>query len=82
MKNFTTINCPVTITAIGFDGGLHAYPKRMEWDGQTYLFIDRGIRVRRGESMCGSVTMTNGKQNFCLKRTAGSWMLVSMSEYV
>lgn len=49
MKN-NSINSPVSITAMAFGRDMQPIPKRMEWAGRTYQFIDRGIRVvsRRG----------------------------------
>ena len=77
-RNF--INSPVFVTAIEFDGDMSAYPKRMEWGGRSYQFIDRGIRVisRRGEAIWSTVTMSDGQNNFCLRREGTNWMLVSV----
>ena len=77
MKNI--INIPVTITAIGFDRHMQAYPKRMEWNGATYYFTDSGLRVRRGEHGGCTLTMSDGTRNFCLRQSAGNWILVSAS---
>lgn len=76
-----SINSPVTITAIGFGRHMEAIPKRMEWAGRTYQFIDRGIRVisRRGEQIHSTVTMSDGQQSFCLREVAGAWTLLSVS---
>ena len=38
-----SIYSPVSITAIGFGRDMQPIPKRMEWGGRTYQFIDRGI---------------------------------------
>ncbi len=73
------INSPVTVTALGFDRTMHAYPKRMEWQGQTYHFVDAGIRVRRGERGGCTLTMSDGVRSFCLRELAGTWTLVSVS---
>lgn len=75
-----TINSPVSITAIGFGPGMAAYPKRMEWQGKTFCFIDKGIRatVRRGESIMSTVTLSDGKQNFCLRGDGSIWTLLSV----
>ena len=80
MKN-NSINSPVSITAIGFGRGMEAIPRRMELDGRTYQFIDRGIRVvsRRGESSMSTVTMSDGSQSFCLRQTGSAWTLLSVS---
>ena len=76
----TAINSPVTITAIGFGRDMQPIPKRMEWAGRTYQFVDRGIRVisRRGEQVASTVTMSDGSQNFCLRQNDGMWMLLSV----
>ncbi len=75
-----SINSPVSITAIGFGRDMQPIPKRMEWGGRTYQFIDRGIRVmsRRGEAIWSTVTMSDGQQNFCLRADGGTWTLLSV----
>ncbi len=73
------INSPVTVTAVGFDRRMQAYPKRMEWQGNTYYFTDSGVRVRRGERGGCTLTMASGGKNFCLRELAGAWTLVSIS---
>lgn len=76
----TLINSPVSITSLGFDRTMCAVPRRMEWKGRTYHFIDRGIKatIRRGESIMSTVTVTDGEQEFCLRQTAGQWTLLSV----
>ena len=79
MKN-NSINSPVSITAVGFGREMEAIPRRMEWGGRTYQFIDRGIRVvaRRGESVMSTVTMSDGERSFCLRQTGRDWTLLSV----
>ena len=79
MKN--SINSPVSVTAMAFGRDMQPIPKRMEWAGRTYQFIDRGIRVvsRRGESIMSTVTMSDGSQSFCLRQAGGMWTLLSVS---
>ena len=74
------INSPVSITSIGFGRNMVAIPKRMEWGGRTYCFIDKGIRatIRRGESMAATVTMSDGERSFCLREHGGTWTLLSV----
>jgi hypothetical protein len=74
------INSPVSITSIGFGQNMVAIPKRMEWGGRTYCFIDRGIRatIRRGESIAATVTMSDGERSFCLREHGGMWTLISV----
>ena len=76
-----SINSPVSITAMAFGRDMQPIPKRMEWAGRTYQFIDRGIRVvsRRGESSMSTVTMSDGSQSFCLRQTGSAWTLLSVS---
>ena len=76
-----SINSPVSVTAMAFGRDMQPIPKRMEWAGRTYQFIDRGIRVvsRRGESIMSTVTMSDGRQNFCLRQTGSMWTLLSVS---
>lgn len=73
------LNSPVNVTALGFDRSMHAYPKRMEWQGKTYYFVDSGIRVRRGESNTCTLTLSDGARSFCLRQLGSSWTLVSVS---
>jgi len=75
-----SINSPVSITAIGFGRDMQPIPRRMEWAGKTYQFIDRGIRVvaRRGESIMSTVTMSDGNHSFTLRQTGGAWTLLSV----
>lgn len=79
MKN-NSINSPVSITAVGFGREMEAIPRRMEWGGHTYQFIDRGIRVvaRRGESVMSTVTMSDGERSFCLRQNGRGWTLLSV----
>lgn len=79
MKN-VSINSPVSITAIGFGRDMQPIPKRMEWSGRTYHFIDRGVRIisRRGERVMSTVTMSDGEQSFCLRQSGGCWTLLSV----
>ena len=76
-----SINSPVSVTAMAFGRDMQPIPKRMEWAGRTYQFIDRGIRVvsRRGESIMSTVTMSDGSQSFCLRQAGGMWTLLSVS---
>ena len=76
-----TLNSPVSVTAMAFGRDMQPIPKRMEWAGRTYQFIDRGIRVvsRRGESSMSTVTMSDGSQSFCLRQTGSAWTLLSVS---
>ena len=77
----TVINSPVSITALGFGRNMRAYPRRMEWAGKIYQFIDQGICVtsRRGETITNTLTMTDGSHSFCLRSVGAEWTLVSVN---
>ena len=79
----TTINTPVTITAMGFGRNMRAIPRRMEYEGRTYNFIDAGLRmvVRSGEQIAQILTMSDGESEFHLKSDnhGGSWTLLGIS---
>lgn len=78
-----TINKPVIITSLGFRKGCFAYPRRMEYGGKSYDFIDAGLScvVRQGEKLIQVLTMTDGHQQFKLRsdNRGGSWTLLTMS---
>lgn len=69
MKNITTINSPVSVTAIGFGKNMQAYPRRIEIDGIAYRFTDAGIRtvVNTGGRFAQVLTLSDGLRNFCLR---------------
>ena len=81
MAQTITINSPVDVTAIGFGRGMKAYPRRIEFEGATYDFIDAGLRavVRSGERVREIFTMTDGIHDYRLKSDGGSWTLLSVS---
>jgi hypothetical protein len=84
MTNTTTINSPVSVTAIGFGRGMRAYPRRIEYEGASYSFIDMGLRtvIETGGRIAQILTMSDGLQNFRLKSdmNGGSWTLLTISQ--
>lgn len=78
----TDINEQVNVTAIGFRKNLVAYPRRMEFRGVTYNFIDAGIRclVRRGSAIAEIITLTDGIANYLLRtdNIGGGWTLLGI----
>ncbi len=78
-----TINKPVAITSLGFrSGGRSAYPRRMEYEGKSYNFIDAGLAcvVKKGEKLISIFTVTDGTNQFRLRSDTGggSWTLISL----
>lgn len=83
MTNPTPINHTVTITAMGFGPGMRAYPRRMEYKGSTFEFLDAGLRtiVRHGERIIQILTMSDGANDYRLRsdNQGGSWTLLSIN---
>ncbi|MGE5327793.1 MAG: hypothetical protein ACM3KH_00495 [Thiobacillus sp.] len=77
------INKKVTVTSIGFKKNLAAYPRRIEFQGRTYNFIDAGLRclVSHGEKIAEIFTLSDGRSNFSLRRDNqdGTWTLISIA---
>lgn len=82
MAQTITINTPVDVTAMGFGRDLRAYPRRIEYGGATYDFIDAGLRtvIRTGSRIAQVLTMSDGARDYCLRSDnhGGSWTLLSI----
>lgn len=80
--NRVNINEQVAITQMGFKKNLSAYPRRMEFRGTIYEFLDAGLRclVSTGGHIAEIITMTDGRTQFKLRsdNNGGNWTLVSM----
>lgn len=76
------INEKVIITAIGFRKNLMTYPRRMEFRGDTYRFIDAGLRclIRHGERIIEIITLSDGTSNYHLRKDSheSNWTLISI----
>ncbi len=77
------VNERVEITSIGFRKNMIAYPRRMEFRGKTYDFIDAGLRclVRHGERIAEIITLSDGQADYCLRsdNQGSGWMLLSIA---
>ena len=64
------INEQVTVTALGFRNNLSTYPKKIEYQGLTYSFIDAGLRclVKSGNIISEIFTLSDGHRNYYLKK--------------
>lgn len=82
MKNIT-INMPVHVTNLGFKKNLSTYPRQMEFEGQTYDFVDSGLSclVKNGKLASQILTLSDGRSQFRLRSDnhGGLWTLLSMS---
>jgi len=83
MTQQTPINSPVSVTAMGFGRDMRAYPRRMEFEGTTYSFIDAGIRtvIRTGGRIAQIFSMSDGMRDYRLRSDdqGGSWTLLSIN---
>ena len=79
----TNINQQVDITQMGFKKNLEAYPRRMEFNGGSYEFVDSGLRcnVKSGSLVAQILTMTDGFAQYRLKtdNKGGNWTLLSIT---
>lgn len=80
--NRVAINEEVAVTKMGFKKNLAAYPRRMEYRGTIYEFIDAGLRclVRSGGSIAEIITLTDGHSQYRLRSDnhGGNWTLLSI----
>lgn len=78
----SNINKQVTVTSIGFRKDLIPYPRRIEFQGKTYQFIDAGLRclVRQGGRIAEIVTLSDGILNYRMRtdNQGGNWTLLSI----
>ena len=84
MVTGNNINKQVVINALGFNDNMDVYPKNMEYDGNTYDFVDRGLRttIKRGDKEIAQIfSMSDGNHNYNLKNSTDSclWTLLSIS---
>lgn len=80
------LNEKVTITGWVFSNqrSLKTYPKRMEFQGNTYTFRD-GLQylVKKGESVLRIFDMTDGANDYRLTcdQNQNDWTLVAITNY-
>lgn len=79
----TIINKEVNVTRLGFKKDLRAYPRQVEYEGNTYDFIDAGIScmIRSGGRIRQILTLTDGQTQFRLRgnERGSKWTLLSIS---
>lgn len=80
------INQEVRVTSVYFRPGPHlkGYPKRMEYEGREYTFLESGLRylVQKGQQLVEIFDMTDGQREYRLKLDVGRqiWTLVGVRE--
>jgi len=84
LNNRVVINKEVSVPEVYFksEGQLKSYPRRMEFGGREYTFMD-GLRylVHKGAQLVQVFDMTDGARDYRLQFNAGeqSWTLVDMT---
>ncbi|MDB5181844.1 MAG: hypothetical protein JWP13_607 [Candidatus Saccharibacteria bacterium] len=84
------VNKEVTVTGLYFRPGkaadrhIKGYPKRMEFEGREYTFVESGLRylIRKGQEFIEVFDMTDGTRDYRLKFDTGAhvWTLVGIRE--
>jgi len=77
------INEKVIVTAMGFRKNLGVYPRRIEFRGATYDFIDAGLRclVQHSDRIAEIITLSDGIANYFLRTDnhGGDWTLLKIA---
>ncbi|HUC88112.1 MAG TPA: hypothetical protein VMR95_03105 [Candidatus Binatia bacterium] len=77
-----TVNKVVDVNSFYFKraGSLKTFPKQIEVDGRSYVFIENGLRllIRKGQSLVELFDMTDGQSTFRLRRESNQWTLVGI----
>ena len=75
-------NTPINVSAFWFDRHCETVPKRIEFEGHSYTFVDSGLRyhIKRGANIICLFDLTDGESLFRLRRDNNSaWNLLSIS---
>ena len=71
MSNRVSINKEVAVTAVYFQNSkeLKSFPKRMEFNGREYTFVESGLRylVQKGHQLVQIFDMTDGVADYRLR---------------
>lgn len=83
----TPVNKEVTVTSMYFKNRsrqLQAYPRRIEFDGAEYTFVESGFRylVKKGQRFVELFDMNDGVNSYRLKfdNNEHTWTLIGMGE--
>jgi hypothetical protein len=85
--NRVHVNKEVNVTALYFKKGnrqLTSYPKRMEFNGREYTFVESGLRylIQKGQQLVQVFDMTDGATNYRLRfdQNQQLWTLVDVTQ--
>lgn len=74
------VNKNVSVTAVWFGKDFEQVPKRIEFEGRSYTFVDKGLRycIKQGEQMTQLFDLSDGERQFRLRNDIGSstWNLM------
>jgi len=77
-----TINQEVNVTAMYFrnKNQLKSFPKRMEYEGHQYEFVESGLQyqIKKNDQEVRLFDMTDGKASYRLRFDYKKWTLVSI----
>ena len=83
--NDQTINNEVEVTAWFFRAEpqshrLKSFPKRMNWGGRDYNFVEDGLRllVRTGQQLTELFDMSDGQSTYRLRQDGDHWTLIGV----
>ncbi|HSH17904.1 MAG TPA: hypothetical protein VK978_00825 [Candidatus Saccharimonadales bacterium] len=84
------VNKEVSVTGLYFrpsrrdERHIKGYPKRMEYEGREYTFVESGLRylLQKGQQLFEVFDMTDGERDYRLKfdTNANVWTLVGVKE--
>lgn len=78
------VNKEVVMSGVYFKNKqtLEAFPKQMEFEGQTYQFLNSGLRflIHKGQEIVRIFSVTDGQADYRLKLEPGSdrWTLLDI----
>lgn len=79
----TTIEKPVSVTAIRFGKNFEPVPQRIEFEGRTINFVDEGLRfcIKQGSEIIRLFDLSDGESLFRLRQegVSSTWNLLSIS---
>lgn len=82
MSQLITINSPVNVTSLGFGRDLRSFPRRIEFEGTAYDFVDAGLHttIATGGRVRHIFAMTDGIRQYHLRNDGTTWTLLRMTQ--
>jgi hypothetical protein len=88
--NRQLVNKEVNVTSLYFrparrdERHIKGYPKRMEYEGREYTFVESGLRylLKKGQQLFEVFDMTDGERDYRLKFDPNEhiWTLIGVKE--